>query len=271
MTYMNVWQAAISDVGVFVQTLKLSSLKGLEWASEAIHQYQALTGAARCTCFIDLDAQSEDGVYDVGQDIDIIEKINYFGTNVTLTQGAIPVNLVDYDYLFKNEEGYMLPGSQGYATLTQPLLPPIGFNIPSQVGNSSLFAFSQFYASQFGKCNLLFWPFQGVSGRLRIYYKPYLLPYTPDTVGRWNRFGDPPDTTMATEHIPREFNAGYEGIKSYVKAQIYASIPNAERLFPGKYQEMMGKFEAGIQLVLKTNPALGVNNKTQPRLIRRVM
>lgn len=261
MTYQNIYQAALSDVGVFVQQLRITSLKGLEWASEAIHQYQALTGVVRCTCFIPLDRSSGNGTYKLPSDIDIIDKLEYYAVNVNLASGGVPIELVDFDYFAQHQQGYMLPASNNYSAVVSIPIPQ------STIGSLQS---SQFYATQYG-CDLLMYPFSGVAGRLKIYYKPYLLPYTPDAEGRWSNFGSEPDATMATEHIPREFNAAYEGIKSYVAAQITGSIPQHDRLFPGKYRELMGKFNGGVEMILKTNPPKGVNNKTRPQIIRNVM
>jgi hypothetical protein len=262
MTYKNTYQAALSDGGIFVQQLGITSLKGLEWTSEAIHQYQAITGAARCVDIITLDPTSDDGEYDISSDIDIVERIEYFGVGVDSENesGGVPVNLVDYDYFIQNQQGYMLPANMGYSAPTAVLQSSTGNLLPSQ-----------FYATTYGKCKLFLFPFQGIAGQLKIWHKPYLLPYTPDAEGRWSTFGNPPDAQMAATHIPSEFNAAYEGIKSYVLARMIQMIPNHVRLFPNRYEDLMGRFNAGVELILRTNPPTGINNKTRPQIIRRIM
>lgn len=240
-------------------------MQGIVWTSEALHEYQMATGVARCTTDITLDPDNTDGHYDLFSDIDIIEKIEYYGADPDQGGIPLPVNMVDYDTLqrLSSQQGIGLTGdfmvAQGAPFNGPAFNPTIPYNA-TLPGTQP----SNFYAARYSDCELWIYPTASLTGFLRLYYKPFLLPYTPSAIGPWKRFGNPPDAVAATTQLPREFNAAVLGTKAYVMAKITASIAGHDRLFPGKYEEYMDQFYAGVEKILNNHPVQNMDSRPTP-------
>lgn len=260
MTYLEVYQSAVADVKVFAPQLTITSLNGLVWTSEALHDYQVQTGVARSTCIIELDPTSTDGHYDLDSDIDVIDKVEYYATADNNYAQPEDVNIFDFDafQVLKGQSG--VPGFNAFGIGSYPYSGsvPVTAVLPGDRP-------SNYYITRYGDCELYFWPFSGTTGNLKIWYKPYLMPYSPSASGRWKSWGNPPDDTMAITQIPREFNAAYSGIKAYVMAKIIESIPGYQRMFPGKIEMLMRQFEMGVGQITKRHQAMDTDVRVFPR------
>lgn len=256
----------LSEAEVYVQ-MGFSAIKTLIWMTEAIHQYQVLTGVSRCIQDLELDATSTDGKYTLDEDIDLIEKVEYYTNDQAI---AMPVNMYDYDDFFRLvAQGTINPNvSAGFtAVQSQP------FAVSSSQTNIVLGGYlpSPYYATRYGACNLIFYPNFGTSGFLRIYYKPYLTPYSPSAEGRWGKFGNPPDAMMKTAEIPREFQAALQGIKGYCMAKLIQSIRGNAKLFPGVRQEYMADFNNGVAQILKKMVMIGQDQEPTINMTGRLI
>jgi len=272
LTYLEAYQSAAAQVGVWAPQVRITSLQGLVWVSEALHEYQIATGVARCTTDITLDATNTSGHYDLFNDIDSIEKIEYYGVSPADGGFPIPVNMVDYDTLqrLSGQQGIGLTGdfmvAQGAPFAGATFNPTVPYNA-TLPGTQA----SNFYAARYNDCELWIYPTAGLTGILRLYYKPYMLPYTPSAEGPWKRFGNPPDSVASTTQLPREFNAAILGIKNYVMAQITSSIAGHQRLFPGKYEEFMNRFQYGVQQILESHPIQNMDSRPTPHFAGGLM
>lgn len=263
MKYLEMYQSATAQVGVFAPIKGITPFQGLVWISEALHELQVQTGVLRCIDVIDLDPQSDDGAYSLCDDVDVIDKVEYRGLPPQgSTSTPIPVNVVDFD-TFQRLQGQMgIPGAYSYSQ-QYPFFP--GFATASTLPGQQP---SPFYVTRYKDCQLKLWPFQGVSGTLTCYYKSAMLPYTPSAEGRWSTFGPEPSAAMAVNAIPREFNAALLNIKQYVMAMIISQIPGHNKLFPGKYEEYMAGFYQGAEKVEKKHPPIDLDSTPTPRFGR---
>lgn len=264
MKYMEMHELVLSEAGIYIQ-MGLSALKSMVWITEALHQYQVDTGVVRCTCDLILDPDNDDGHYDLGDDIDQIDKIEFYAN-----EGAIPspINLTDFDSFLRLQAQVNAPVvTQGFVT-TQSI-PYVNQQQTNAVLSGTLP--SPYYATRYGDCELFFMPFKDTTGFLRIYYKPYFMPYTPSAEGRWKKFGNPPDATMRTENIPREFQAATEGIKGYAMTKILQQIPNHAKLFPGAWQSYKNDFAAGAEMIRKKHQSMSYNINPTPNMTGRLI
>lgn len=265
MTYLELYHLVTSEANVLIPMHGITSLTGLIWISEAMHQYQVETGVVRCVDDLTLDPDSTNGQYELSSDIDVIDKIAYYSNK---NANPIPVNMADYDAFFRLQgQSVVTPITNQFQTAQSiPFYP----SIPTNAILPGLQP-SPYYVTRYGDCLLYIWPFQQLSGFLRIYYKPYMMPYTPYPTGRWQKFGHPPDGMMASEHIPREFQAAIEGIKGYCMTKVLQKIPNHTKIFPGAWQGYYQDFKDGPRKIMAKHPPMAQDIVPTPNMTGRVI
>ena len=262
MTYYEMHELVLSEADIYIQ-MGFSAVKTLIWISEAIHQYQVLTGVSRCIQSLDLDPDSDDGKYTIDEDISVIEKIDYYPESGTV---GMPVNQVDYDTLFRLQQQGAFSNPVGF-TFIQNTQQILGTQT-NKVLSPSLP--SPFCYALYGSCNLFFYPFVGASGMLKIYYKPYLNAYAPSAKGRWSKFGMPPDALMKVTDLPREFWNATEGIKGYCMMKMLPKIPNHRKIYPGLWEQYQADFKSAVERILITHPPSDRDAVPTPNMLGRI-
>lgn len=228
MTQLEIYQSAFAEVGALYPHLRINTIQGLVWISEAVHQLQMETGVGSRITSWQLNPNSTDGKYVLPECPGTYDLLEYFSTGA---QTSTIAHMYDYHSFEEYKNGALGYGQiVDLTTYAQPL-------IYTSVG-----------------CDLWIWPFTGISGSLRLHYKPDHSVYSPAAKGEWAKYGSAPEAQMALNSLPREFSAAHLAIKRYVMARMLQSIPNWKELYYDTYAECMAEFRDGKRLIVRNNP-----------------
>lgn len=236
-SYMSLFQSAAADIGLFYPALAVNVRQGLRWLSEAVHTYQVETGAVRCTETFDLIPEGTEGIYPISKCPEVIFLAEYLSSDDANPQ--FPA-IVDWETFERKKSDWYL-GSRDISVID---------SVPIMLS--------------FRGATVHIFPYDGISGSIRLDFKPALTPYDPtNPVDEWAKFGKTPEGAMAVNTYPVEFRAAEEGIKAYCMGKMIKSIPNYRKAFPGEYEEQYALFRDGIRRIIRKNPPQDLDVRTR--------
>lgn len=244
-SYMSLFKSAAADIALFYPALAITARQGLRWMSEAVHQMQVETGAVRCSDSFTLIPEGTVGVYPLSKCPEVIFLAEYLSSANAIPQ--FPA-IVDWETFERRRADWYVVNSDITVVQAAPLM--VTFN----GSNAHIF------------------PYAGITGSIRLDYKPALEPYDAmSPSGDWAFFGTSPENAMKTNSYPVQFRAAEESIKAFCKARMIQCIPNYEKLYPGAYAEEMGLFRDGARRIIRKNPPQDLDVRTPVSMIPGVM
>lgn len=211
----------------------LSSVDLMTFLSEAQHQMQMRTGAAKRTIMVDLTTLGPDGSIAVPLGLDSVTMATYQATPTP--QNPVPIKPISFDYFQQLIYGVTNSGGN---------IPPPSVQLtPPQNGGAIMMAvqYNKFY----------FYPYVNATGVVTVQYKPSLQAYAPSETVLWPGYGADPTDAMAANGPEPEFQMAEFGIKEFAVAQICLKAPLGLRVWGSRYEIAMNNFEKQMEIVAR--------------------
>lgn len=221
MTWWEIYQRGIAELGEIVPDRHRTPQLHLAWLSEAQHLYQSQTNVVKCQQSIVLNPDSTTGLYTLPKCLKLLQQAQVF---LNSSSPAIKVEILPWD-LF----------DQKVADLQALAIP------------TDRWAGLYYVSIHLNKVRL--YPFNGATGTLKLDYIPHLIPYSPTDDTDWAGWGVDPTSQMKQQTPEREMLPALDGMRAYAKKMCIEQMPNGMNLFGAQWQTASAAFERGTSLI----------------------